>query len=457
MQAKNTLKVTIVGTGYVGITTGLSLAYLGHKVTCVDKNPEIISKLQAGQPTIHENGLDELLEKTKKNTKFTTELSDANGSDVYIIAVGTPCKDNGDADLVYVESVAKEIGNYLPSGKKAVIVNKSTVPIGSAKRVETVIKERLARRGVEANIIVASNPEFLREGIALNDTFYPDRIVVGADDVSAYNTLRQLYAPILEQTFTPPQSVPRPQGQELPAFVTTSTTSAELIKYAANSFLAMKISFINEFAGLAERVGADIKEVARGIGLDKRIGANFLAAGAGWGGSCFPKDTKAIIYTGSLYDYEMPLVDASVRVNTRQRKSIVEKMQASLKVIRGNTIGILGLAFKPETDDLRDSPAIDIIQMLTNMGARVKVYDPVAMDNCRCQYADLEIEYATTVEELVKDCDAVALITDWKEFAYLDWGKIGKSMNQRILIDGRNMLDKDDLEQKGFMYIGIGR
>jgi UDPglucose 6-dehydrogenase len=456
LPARDALKITIIGTGYVGLTTGLSLAYLGHSVTCVDRNSEIVERLKAGQVTIHEPGLAELLAETRGRVSFCTELEGTGEADIFIIAVGTPAKDNGDADLSYVESAAGDIGNVLLGGSP-VIVNKSTVPIGSARRVEAVIRSRLEKRGVRSDFVVASNPEFLREGAALHDTFYPDRIVVGANDVRALNAVRQMYGAILEQTFTPPRVLPRPTGNELPVLVTTSPASAELIKYAANSYLAMKISFANEFAGLAERVGADIREVARGIGLDRRIGPGFLAAGAGWGGSCFPKDTRAILYTGSQYAYQMPLVEAAVMVNRRQRKCIVEKLQSVLKVIRGNTIGVLGLSFKPDTDDMRESPALEVVQLLLEMGARVRAYDPVAMDNCRKQYPALEIEYAGSAEEMAAGCDAIALLTDWKQFAYVNWKGIAGKMRRKIIVDGRNMLDRDMLEQEGFIYIGVGR
>lgn len=457
MKTKDALQITIIGAGYVGLTTGLSLAYLGHRVTCIDKNASIVEKLQAGQAVTHEPGLAELLAEAGKRIAFGTDLAEAGHADIFIIAVGTPAKENGDADLSFVEAAAREIGEVLEDGSTPVIVNKSTVPIGSARRVEAVIRSCLEKRGVQVDIAVASNPEFLREGAALHDTFYPDRIVVGANDVQAVNALRQMYGAVLEQTFTPPRAVPRPQGYGLPVFVTTAPASAELIKYAANSFLAMKISFANEFAGLAERVGADMGEVARGIGLDRRIGPSFLAAGAGWGGSCFPKDTRAVLYTGSQYAYEMPLVEAAVRVNKRQRKCMVEKLQTVLKVIRGNTIGVLGLSFKPDTDDLRESPALEVVQLLLEMGARVRVYDPVAMANCREQYADLEVEYAGSVQEAAAGCDALVLLTDWQEFAYADWQAVGSGMRQRIMVDGRNMLDKESLEACGFTYLGVGR
>ena len=456
MRAQEALKITVIGTGYVGLTTGLALAYLGHKVSCVDNDPEIVEKLKKGQPSFHEPGAAELLKETVPRMRFTENLADAAGADVYIIAVGTPSKENGDADLSFVEETARQIGELLGEGEKTVVVNKSTVPIGTARRVEAVIKNTLRKKGVAADVVVASNPEFLREGAALSDTFYPERIVVGAEDVRAFNLLRQMYAPILEQTFVPPKTVPRPKDYVLPVYVTTSPASAELIKYANNAFLAMKISFINEFAGLAEKVGANIKEVARGIGLDKRIGPHFLAAGAGWGGSCLPKDTRAILYTGAQYDYRMPLVEAACEVNRRQRRLMVEKLLAALKVVRGRTIGVLGLSFKPNTDDLRDSPALEIMEMLLELGALVKAYDPVSMENCRRNFPNLEVEYADSALELAEGCDALALVTDWEEFAYLPWEEVGRRMRQKIIVDGRNMLPAEELRRLGFVYIGMG-
>lgn len=458
MIMKNKLKVVIVGTGYVGLTTGVCLAYLGHQVSCIDLNEKIINKLKAGQSTIHEPGIQEIMHEAGQNLKYTNSLRDElPGTDVLIIAVGTPSKTNGDADMVAVEKVAAEIGDTLEENTALVIVNKSTVPIGSARRVESVINARLEQRGVQGSFFVVSNPEFLREGAAINDTLYPDRIVVGAAATVAANTMRQLYAPILEQTFNPPASAPRPVNYELPAFITTNPTSAELIKYAANSFLAMKISFINEFAGLAERVGADINEVARGIGLDKRIGQQYLNAGLGWGGSCFGKDTRAIAYTASQYGYNMELVQSVINVNYRQRLTVVEKLQQSLKVVRGSTIGIMGLAFKPNTDDLRDAPSIDIVKKLLEHGARVKVYDPVAASNFKKQYPELDLEYCQDVISLSNGCDALVLVTEWPEFASVDWQAVAAEMRQQLLIDGRNMLNREELEKIGFRCSGVGK
>ncbi len=451
------LAITIVGTGYVGLTTGVALAYLGHRVTCVDKNPEVVEKLKNGTATIYEPGVEELLVEAAANLSFSGNLPDSlPDSDVVVIAVGTPAKYNGDTDLTYVENVAREIGDTIAPEKFLVVVNKSTVPIGTASRVDTVIKEELRKRGLEGNYSVASNPEFLREGAALHDTFYPDRIVIGADELQAVNVLRQMYAPILEQTFTPPRLVPRPESYGMPAFVTTAPTSAELIKYASNAFLAMKISFINEFSGIAERVGADIREVAKGIGLDKRIGSGFLNAGVGWGGSCFPKDTRSILFTGKQYGVDMPITSAAVEINHKQRKRIVEKLQASLKVIRGSTIGILGLAFKPNTDDIRESPAIEIIAELLEMGASIKVYDPVALENYRQNFPHQDITYASTVEETARESDALVLLTDWEHFLHVPWQDLAETMRQAIFIDGRNYLSGEEMQNCGFTYLGIG-
>ncbi len=458
LKAQEKLNIIIVGTGYVGLTTGLALGYLGHKVTCVDTDTAIIDKLERGISTIYEPGLEDLLKDKGNIVQFTDRLLESlSNADIVVIAVGTPSKSNGDTDLSFVEAVAREVGSAMDPDQPPVIVNKSTVPIGTARRVEAVIKEELERRGISSTFSVASNPEFLREGAALHDTFYPDRIVVGANDMHALNMLRQMYAPILEQTFTPPQSVLRPESYSLPALVTTSPTSAELIKYSANAFLAMKISFINEFATIAEKVGADINEVAKGIGLDKRIGTGFLKAGVGWGGSCFPKDVRSILFTAGQYNCELQLISAALDVNQKQRMKIIEKLQQTLKVVRGSTIGILGLAFKPNTDDIRESPAIDIINELLEMGARVKVYDPVAQQKYRETYPEQKIVYCDSAVDTARECDALAILTDWDEFWQLPWKEIGQSMDQKIIIDGRNMLNCEEIKKYGFTYSGIGR
>lgn len=452
------MKVTVVGTGYVGLTTAVALAYLGHEVTCIDKNPAVVQSLQAGRPPFHEPGLPELLQATYRSMHFDSQLTPQTaGADVLLICVGTPTQENGDADLRYVEAAASEIASVMPAGAETVVVNKSTVPVGSARRVESIIQDGLARRGVEAHVSVASNPEFLREGSAIFDTFYPDRIVVGASSPGPVDRMRLLYEAILEQTFTPPSGIPRPDSRDLPVFITTTPTSAELCKYASNAFLAMKISFANEIAGIAERVGADVTEVMRAVGLDRRIGLRYLGAGAGWGGSCFGKDVKALLALGEQYGYDQPLARGTMEVNARQRRVVVEKLQQALKVVRGSTVALWGLTFKPNTDDLRDAPALDVARRLVELGARVRVHDPVGMERAQREHPDLAVEYAETPLEAVEDADAVVLMTEWETFLHVDWHQVAERMRERVVIDGRNVLDREMLTRLGFRYWGIGR
>lgn len=481
------MEVCVVGTGYVGLVTGTCLAYLGHSVVCVDIDERKIEMLRKGKSPIYEPGLDQLIASgtQRGHLSFSTDLSKpVRESEIIFIAVGTPPLPSGKADLSYVKAVAQSIGRTLDCERRRVIVNKSTVPIGSGNWVEMLVKEGLNDNPVwrdklasvtkaqasaapssrrlnglkpEDIFLVASNPEFLREGSAISDTLYPDRIVIGAADNYAAERLRALYEPIVEQTFTPPASAPRPADVTAVPVVTTDLASAEMIKYAANAFLATKISFANEIANICERVGADIKEVVRGFGLDSRIGPKFLNAGVGWGGSCFGKDVSALIDIAKEYGYEPSLLHSTVEVNRRQRHVPVQKLQEALKIIKGKTIGLLGLAFKPNTDDLRDAPALGIARELIEMGARVKAYDPIANEACRQQYPDLKIEYAASAVTLAEDCDAVVIVTEWEEFRYLDLSQIGEVMNQRVLIDGRNLLDPRAVEEAGFKYRGIGR
>lgn len=457
MNVRN-LSICVVGTGYVGLTTGVCLATIGHKVTCIDKDDQKVKMLIDGKAPIYEPGIEQLLCIAADQIHFTTEFHDCRNADVIIMAVGTPPSADGSADLSFIEAAIEQVAMYLNEDKFQVIVNKSTVPIGTAQRTELLLKKVLGKLNKKSNFAVVSNPEFLREGVAVHDTLYPDRIVIGSDDVNAFTVMRMVYAAIVEQTFNDPKVCPRPEGYSLPTLVTTDVTSAEMIKYAANAFLAAKISFINEIGGLCEKVGADVLEVARGIGLDKRIGARFLQAGVGWGGSCFGKDTIALISTGKEYSYEMPIIGASITINKRQRIRVIEKLQENLRIVRGRTISILGLAFKPETDDLRDAPALDIIQSLVDMGARVKAYDPVAMDNCRQRYPELEIEYCSCALEAAQDCDALVILTEWEEFRRLPVEKFASVMvGSKLLIDGRNIIDKDKAENAGLSYVGFGR
>jgi len=451
------LKVTIIGCGYVGLTTGAALAHIGHSVHCIEAEAGRLKALRAGEVPIHERGLSELLGEIGERITFGGWETFKSDADVVVIAVGTPRKQNGEADLSFVEAASRELGRLISGERLPVIVNKSTVPIGSARRAESVVTHELRKRGIEGNPVVASNPEFLREGMALFDTFYPDRIVIGARDVRAINILREMYGPILEQTFVPARFLPRPEGFMLPVLVTTSPISAELIKYAANTFLAMKISFIGEVAGFADLVGADIKEVARGIGLDRRIGPQYLKAGVGWGGSCFGKDIQALLHMSGQYEYDMPLCRAAYDANQRQREEVIRKLQAALKVIRGHTVGLLGLSFKPDTDDIRDAPAVTIARRLLECGAHVRAYDPKAMENTRRTHPELDIGYAASAGEVFQGADAVVLVTEWEEFLRLPFDRLAEVMRQRVLIDGRNALDAEGLRALGFHYMGIGR
>lgn len=452
------MRITIIGIGYVGLATAVALAYLGHHVVGVEKDHQKLRFLREGRSPIHEPGLEELLVKCKERLSFTDDAAGAvAGSDLIMIAVGTPPKRNGEADITYVEEAARQAALGMIPGVTYVMVIKSTVPIGTGRRVMHVVHKTLAERGIEANVHVASNPEFLREGMALRDTLYPDRIIVGAETPEAVEALRRLYRPILEQTFIPPPFLPRPEGYSLPPLVTTDPTSAELIKYAANAFLALKISFINEIAGLCEKVGADVKEVARGIGLDQRIGSRFLQAGLGWGGSCLPKDTAALLAVAAEYGYTMPIVEAARDVNARQRTLVVEKLQGVLKILRGRVIGILGLAFKPETDDVRESPALDLVHILTERGAHVKVHDPVAVPRARVALGELPVDYADDPYTLAEGCDALILATEWETYRHLNLAVLAKRMNQPVLVDGRNFLDPEQVRRAGFIYLGVGR
>ncbi|OJX44674.1 MAG: UDP-glucose 6-dehydrogenase [Chloroflexi bacterium 44-23] len=435
------MKVLVIGTGYVGLNTGVVLAYLGHDVTCLDVNSEKIEMLKQGKPPIYEPNLDTLLTLAYDHLHFTTDYDEADipNTDVVFIAVGTPSLPDGGANLEYVAQAARSVGARL-DGHFTVIVNKSTVPIGSGNWVTTLIRDAYQKsqgHRPHGNYFIASNPEFLRQGSALYDTFYPDRIVLGAEDPRAIDILTNLYRPLLNQDFTAPESLPRPEGFTAVPLVTCDLASAEMIKYAANSFLALKISYINEIAHLAEKVGADITQIARGIGLDSRIGPRFLNAGIGWGGSCFGKDTAALISTACEYNLEMPIIEAARNVNYQLREEFVMKAQQELKILKGKTVTLLGLAFKPNTDDLRDAPAIDIAKMLLLRGAKVHAHDPVAIANMKRQYPELAIDYFEDANEAVQDSDAVLLVTEWPLYKKLDWKTILKDGKVKLL-DGRN-------------------
>jgi UDPglucose 6-dehydrogenase len=461
------MRVTVIGTGYVGTVTGACLAYLGHRVTCVDTDLAKIEKLRMGEAPIYEPGLEELivLAKNRGGINFETDLAPAvRESDVIFIAVGTPSLPSGESDLQYLETAARGIGGAMDSSRFRVVVNKSTVPVGSGNLVEALVAEGILEDNPEAAAIlfgVASNPEFLREGSAIHDSLYPDRIVVGSDDMATLEMMQRLYAPLAEQEFADPSFAPRPTalqpGPRAVPIVATTITSAEMIKYSANAFLALKIGFSNEMANICERVGADVTEVMMGIGLDWRIGRGFLNAGLGWGGSCFGKDISSLLHTASEYGYQARILEASLAVNRMQRGVVIQKLQEKLYILKGRTIALLGLAFKPNTDDLRDAPSLQIAERLIQMGARVRAYDPVAMNACREQNPDLRVVYCNDALSAAEHADALVLVTEWPEFAALDLRELARRMNNAVLIDGRNLFDPENAREAGFEYAGIGR
>ena len=449
------MRIAIIGTGYVGLTTGACLAAIGHEVTCLDNNAAKVETLRQGKVPIFEPFIEEILEEAKDRMRFTQSYAEAiPGADVVFIAVGTPSMADGSPDLRYLREAAASIGEHLGEGF-TVVVNKSTVPIGSGNWVESLIRESRGGRNGKVEFAVASNPEFLREGSALQDSLYPDRIVVGADSPRAVDVLSNLYRPILEQSFIAPSYLKRPEGMAAAPLVTTDLASAELIKYAANSFLALKISYINEIGRLAEKVGADVTLVAKGMGLDARIGTRFLQAGLGWGGSCFAKDTAALVVTAADYGLAMPIVAAARTVNQQQRERVVEKLLGELKIIKGKTVGLLGLAFKPNTDDLRDAPALDIARALVARGVTVTAFDPVAMERAKSEWADAGIKYCQTAEQVAEGADAVVLVTEWAEFQDLDWEAMAKAARSPFLLDGRLFLDGARLEKAGWRHARV--
>jgi UDPglucose 6-dehydrogenase len=452
------MKVAVIGAGYVGLTTALSLAYVGHEVVGVDLDADKVARLNRGELPFYEPHAKEMLALVRERLRFTARYEEAvPQAEVIFIAVGTPSLPDGTPDLSQVRSAAQAIGRHLGEGF-TVVVNKSTVPVGSGNYVEALVRRAFQEaHGGEPNgrLAVASNPEFLREGQALYDSLYPDRIVVGAEDRRAIEVLRELYEPILEQSFAPPPFLPRPERMGAVPFLTTDLASAELIKYGANAFLALKISFINELARLAEKVGADIREVARGIGLDHRIGPRFLQAGLGWGGSCFPKDTAALLAMGREYGLSLGITEAARKVNEDQRRWAVDKLLAELKTLKGRTIALLGLAFKANTDDLRESPALELARLLLDRGAFLRAHDPVALPRARKEVS-LPLEYAETPEEALRGADAVVLATDWPLYRTWPWQELKPLLRTPLVLDARNFLDGKALADLGYRYLGMG-
>ena len=437
------MKIAIVGTGYVGLVSGTCFAEIGVNVTCVDTNKEKIESLQKGNIPIYENGLEEMVLRNMKakRLKFTTSLESClDEVEVIFSAVGTPPDEDGSADLKYVLEVARTIGRNMKQYK--LVVTKSTVPVGTASKVRAVIQEELDKRGVTVDFDVASNPEFLKEGKAISDFMSPDRVVVGVESARAETLMSKLYKPFLLNNF-------RVIFMDIP--------SAEMTKYAANSMLATRISFMNDIANLCEIVGADVNMVRSGIGSDTRIGRKFLYPGIGYGGSCFPKDVKALIKTAEQNGYTMRVLTAVEEVNENQKSVLFEKLMKQFNGdLQGKTVALWGLAFKPETDDMREAPALVLIDKLLKAGCKVRAYDPAAVQECKRRIGDT-IYYACDMYDAVLDADVLMLVTEWKEFRLPSWAVIKKTMSRQIVLDGRNIYDKKEMEELGFIYHCIGK
>ena len=437
------MKIAIVGTGYVGLVSGTCFAEIGVNVTCVDTNKEKIESLQKGNMPIYENGLEEMVLRNMKakRLKFTTSLERwLDEVEVIFSAVGTPPDEDGSADLKYVLEVARTIGRNMKQYK--LVVTKSTVPVGTASKVRAVIQEELDKRGVTVDFDVASNPEFLKEGNAISDFMSPDRVVVGVESARAEKLMSKLYKPFLLNNF-------RVIFMDIP--------SAEMTKYAANSMLATRISFMNDIANLCEIVGADVNMVRSGIGSDTRIGRKFLYPGIGYGGSCFPKDVKALIKTAEQNGYTMRVLTAVEEVNENQKSVLFEKLMKQFNGdLQGKTVALWGLAFKPETDDMREAPALVLIDKLLKAGCKVRAYDPAAVQECKRRIGDT-IYYACDMYDAVLDADVLMLVTEWKEFRLPSWAVIKKTMSRQIVLDGRNIYDKKEMEELGFVYHCIGK
>lgn len=437
------MNIAIVGTGYVGLVSGTCFAEMGVNVTCIDINQEKIDSLLNSQIPIYEPGLEEMVLRNHREGRlnFSTDLTSVlDNVEIVFSAVGTPPDEDGSADLQYVLAVAKQFGQNI--NKYTILVTKSTVPVGTAKIVKETIQEELDKRGVNIPFDVASNPEFLKEGAAIKDFMSPDRVVVGVESERAKELMTKLYRPFLLNNFR---------------VIFTDIPSAEMIKYAANSMLATRISFMNDIANLCELVGADVNMVRKGIGSDSRIGTKFLYPGCGYGGSCFPKDVKALIKTAEKCGYEMKVLKAVEEVNENQKSVVFQKLYNYYNGnLKGMTIAIWGLAFKPETDDMREATSLTTIKLLKEAGCNIRVYDPIAMKECKRRIGDI-VEYATDMYDAVLDCDALLLLTEWKQFRMPSWGVLQKSMKTPLIIDGRNIYDSEEMKNNGFTYYCIGK
>lgn len=437
------MNISIIGTGYVGLVTGTCFAEMGIHVTCIDVDKNKIEALQQGRVPIYEPGLEEMVLRNSREGRlnFSTDITSClDDVEVVFSAVGTPPDEDGSADLHYVLDVAHTIGRNM--NKYLVVVTKSTVPVGTAQKVKAAIQEELDKRGINIGFDVASNPEFLKEGAAIKDFMSPDRVVVGVESDRAREIMTRLYRPFLLNNFR---------------VIFTDIPSAEMIKYAANSMLATRISFMNDIANLCERVGADVNMVRKGIGSDTRIGNKFLYPGCGYGGSCFPKDVKALIKTAEKNGYEMRVLKAVEEVNEAQKSIVFSKLSKHYGgALRDKTVALWGLAFKPETDDMREATSLVTIRLLQEAGCRIRVFDPVAMDECHRRVGDA-VEYAVDMYDAVLNADALLLLTEWKQFRLPSWGVLQKTMNRPVIIDGRNIYDAQEMRELGFDYYCVGK
>ncbi|MBV9179992.1 MAG: UDP-glucose/GDP-mannose dehydrogenase family protein [Acidobacteria bacterium] len=449
------MRIAVVGSGYVGLVAGACFADLGHEVVLVDNDQKKLAALNAGDVPIHENFLPELLARHRgSRLRFSDDLQHAvHASSAIFIAVGTPPTEQGEADLSYVESVARGIAGAVDSYK--VVVEKSTVPVYTCDWVRRII----LRNGAQAdNFDVASNPEFLREGTGVTDFLYPDRIVIGADSERCAAVLREVYAPMADGTYyAGPESIPRPDRAQLPPpLITTSAKSAELIKHASNAFLAMKISFINAVASICESVGANVQQVCQGIGTDSRIGRRFLNPGIGYGGSCFPKDLMAFRAVARECGYDFRLLDEVISINENQRQRFIRKVRSALWTLRGKKLGVLGLAFKGGTDDIRESPAIELVQLLLQEGCRICAYDPAAHSRAG-EVLGSSVQLVENAYAAARGADALLILTEWEEFTSLDLTRLRSELRYPIVVDGRNLFDPDVMAANGFTYYSVGR
>ena len=435
------MNITVVGTGYVGLVTGACFSKMGNKVYCVDIDEEKINGLKNNVIPIYEPSLEYMVKRgqEKRDLFFTTDIKEAlDDSNIVFIAVGTPMKEDGSANLDYIFSAARNIADNI--SKDSIIVIKSTVPVGTAFKVKELIEDIISQRSIDVNIEIASNPEFLKEGVAVEDCLRPDRIVIGAEHDKVFEVLKDLYSPFVSNH---------------DRFVLMDVKSSEMTKYVANAMLATKISFMNEIANICELTGANVKDVRLGIGSDKRIGYDFIYAGCGYGGSCFPKDVKALMHTGIDNGYHMEVIEAVERVNEKQKSIVYDKIIRAVGSVKGKTIAIVGLSFKPETDDMREAPALVVIDKLLNDGATIRVFDPIAMDECKRRIGD-SVTYCKNMYDAADGADVFALMTEWRQFRLPSWNVIKKVMNGNVIVDGRNIYDRQEVEEQGFVYTRIG-